>query len=242
MPISSDKLRTTRRPADGGDPSSFAFGQALQQGLRLPLCAMRATLESLQRELPRGSEEALLVRGAIEQATHVEQGVHDLIDHAVAPVPDPLDTSVHEILEAALRPLEAKGRARVRRSIVGGSARLFLDPSVAAKALRRLLSNALEASPDDVLVIVRAGLEGGATFAIVNDGSQAQETRLDDGAFHSTKPNHLGLGLTLAHRDVSLLGGTVQHETLRTGGTRVLMELPAPAAGASADAAYGEAA
>jgi hypothetical protein len=45
-------------------------------------------------------------------------------------------------------------------------------------------------------------------------------------AFVSTKPNRLGLGLTLARRDIELLGGSLRFLRNRHGGSLAMVSVP----------------
>ncbi|MFT5688784.1 MAG: CheY-like chemotaxis protein [Planctomycetota bacterium] len=61
---------------------------------------------------------------------------------------------------------------------------------------------------------------------MVNESAHGFDTEWATQAFHSTKPNRLGLGLTLARRDVQLLGGDLHIEALASGAVRVALSLP----------------
>ena len=204
-----------------------ALGRALRSSLDVPLSALRASLESLARELgadPRSAD----VDQALGQVSRAGRVVSDLAEYASHPVPMPLWCSVDEILYTARHRLSRADRERVSVANSLGRRRLFVDGPLLSRALERLLRNAIEASESPALITARrAGRgEGQALFAVFNEGRGVD---LDPDAvvpFHTTKKNHIGLGLTLAVRDVELLGGSLS--LVRTPGGEIAATVSLP--------------
>lgn len=115
------------------------------------------------------------------------------------------------------------------------NARLRDDPAL-SQALMNLLDNAADASmaADSARVAVAwacepgTALRGAETLALIidDDGRDADHATLDGLAFASTKPDGLGLGLTLARAGIVRLGGRLTLTRAPAGGTRTEIRLP----------------
>jgi len=207
--------------------ASPELSRAFRQGLDLPVCALRASLKALCEDYPGDEEAGVLLRGAIEEVGRIEDNVRELVEFATPPVPQALETDAHEVVLTALRTLPLCQRARIRTCIESAGGALELDVPLLATALRRLVDNALEASPDDVLVVARVdAASAGLSIAVVNGATRACAPEWALAPFRTTKPGRLGLGLTLARRDVELLGGRLGFEPLAAGGTRATLRAP----------------
>ncbi|MFT5289366.1 MAG: CheY-like chemotaxis protein [Planctomycetota bacterium] len=238
MPITTDQPSKTASTVLDSTTTSVALERALHQGLNVPMCALRASMEALSRELPNHREGNVLLRGAIEEVEQIDRKVRDLVEYAVEPTPKLLPGNLNELVETALKGLSQQSRLRVRTSVALPQQKLELDTPFVARALGRVLENALDATPEDVLLVARVQKEStpgeknnGSTperivLVIVNESAHGFDTEWATQAFHSTKPNRLGLGLTLARRDVQLLGGDLHIEALASGAVRVALSLP----------------
>ncbi|HYE93499.1 MAG TPA: HAMP domain-containing sensor histidine kinase [Terriglobales bacterium] len=96
------------------------------------------------------------------------------------------------------------------------------DERLLVRAMRQLLDNAFDATPDgrDVRVRVEAGAGDTVTLA-VEDGGAGFKTRNPNAVIKlmaSTKPGHLGVGLLVVQRIARLHGGGITFETRPEGG------------------------
>jgi signal transduction histidine kinase len=210
------------RPTD--DDTSLS--RALSQGLDTPLTALRAAMETLGYELRAGAGVgALRIEGVLEEVERLGKNVRELCDLASNPVPRPLTCTLDEIVHSARAPLTLQQRERVLAARCEPSEALRVDGPLLAGALRRLVENALEASDDLVLLLARI-VDGHATFSVL-DGSRSElGPDWRPTPFRTTKPNHMGLGLTLTQRDVELLGGTLEFPSNPNGRTCVRISIP----------------
>ncbi len=213
----------TRSPNPGPSGEEAAFSRALSQGLNTPLDALRATMESLSQELQLGSAPGvrpLRIDGVLREVDRLGKNVRELCEFASPPVPRPLACSLEEIVCAARAPLAPEQRARVVAARTDPGAALDVDGPLLSGCLRRLLENALEATEGPVLVIARRE-HGAASFSVVDDAPSALGPGWQPMPFHTTKPNHLGLGLALTKRDVALLDGRLEFLSTPGGETCV---------------------
>jgi two-component system sensor histidine kinase RegB len=115
-----------------------------------------------------------------------------------------------------------------------------------AQALRGVLKNGLDASPEGLPITLRIEHDGDrCRFVVVDrgEGMTAETARRATEPFFTTKETGkgMGLGLFLARSVFDYLGGTLEIESVRGQGTEVALTLPAtirrmarePAAGAA---------
>ncbi len=226
-PTSEPEAREVRGPGAAPAPSGGAFSRALTQGLNLPITALRASVESLSQELSQVGVGALRIVGVLREVERLAENVRELVDFATPPVLRPLRCTLEEILSGARAALPAARRGRVLLARMGRGAALHLDGPLLSTCLRRLTENALEAGSEHVLLVGRAG-PGCAVFSVIDDapGGFDPDSALAD--FHTTKPNHLGLGIALTRRDVALMNGRL--EFLSTPGGETCARITVPAA------------
>jgi K+-sensing histidine kinase KdpD len=198
---------------------------ALSQGLDIPLRALRASMESMSNELTREGDSAVLLSGVLEEVERLGRNVRELVEFASAPRPMPLACTVDEILISARSALSTTKRRRVTIAHAEEGSTLCVDGPLLARSLQRFLENALEAGSEHVLLI--AHREDGATrFTVFDDAPQSFDAEWAVPAFHSTKRNHLGLGLSLAERDVALLDGSIEFSNCPRGNKCVAVFVP----------------
>jgi signal transduction histidine kinase len=134
---------------------------------------------------------------------------------------------------AAADPALPAGRVRAPAGADGDTAPLVTgDPELLERAVRNLLHNAVEASATaaataPVEVAVRTvGEHGELTICDRGDGLPEAVRRRLFQPFTSARPDGTGLGLALAHRIVTLHGGSLRLEDRSGGGTCAVVVLP----------------
>jgi two-component system sensor kinase FixL len=207
--------------------TSESLGHALRSSLDLPLSALRASLEALARELGP-DERCASLDHALSEVSRAGEVVRDLADYATAPVPMPLACSIDEVVYSARLRLPREDRDRVACANLLRGRRLSIDGPLLSRAIGRLLRNAIEASDGPVLVAARhEPRDGGRTLVtVVNDAPAEIDGAWAEAPFRSTKPGRLGLGLTLAARDVRLLGGALTLRRTPRGEAVCVIDLP----------------
>lgn len=210
------------RPA----PTDPSLGKALIEGLNLPLSALRASLESLARDLDSGDPRTRTVAGALAEVGRVGRTVRDLADYSEPPTLRPLRCTAEEIVYSARHRLPRGLRDRVLVARMEPRIELDVDGPLLAQALTRLVENALEAASGRILVNVKS--EGDAiVFTTVNHRSRGGiDWEWAQTPFQTDKPDHLGLGLTIARRDIALLGGVLELSCTPLGETIARVRMP----------------
>ena len=221
----SEEVRNHVRDAGSGTHGSLA--RALDQGLNTPLAALRATMESLGGEVLQGGHRVkpLRIDGVLREVDRLGKNVRELCELAAPPVPLPSSCSLQEIVSSARSGLSLEQRARVIAARTEPGAAIVVDGPLLTTCLRRLLENALEATDGPVLVVARRE-KGQASLSVIDDAPSAFGPGWQPVPFHSTKPNHIGLGLTLTRRDVALLDGRLEFLSTPDGHTCVRITIP----------------
>ena len=185
------------------------MSQAIAEGLDLPLSALRASMESLNRMLPADVNGNGPLEGALDEVRRLGRNVRDLMEFTSPPNPLPMRCTANEIAMSAMRGLAPEHRSRVTVARVEAGGTMRADAPLLARNLRRLLQNALEAGTGDVFLIVRRE-SGKTSFSVTDRSSHSFDTRNARSPFQSSKARHLGLGLALTERDVALMNGTLE--------------------------------
>jgi signal transduction histidine kinase len=178
------------------------------------------------------------VAAILSQVTLLRQISTEFSSFASAPVPRPEPTDMRALLEEVVEPYRTGLLARIAidLSVAPGLPRVFIDRTLFGRALTNVIENALHAMPGTGSLAVRASLdpvaEGTRPMIRVDVtdtgiGMDAEALARIFEPYFSTKATGTGLGLTIAKRNVELLGGRVDVRSERGSGTTVTMVLPA---------------
>jgi len=220
-----------------GDPlaDNAKLELALSQGLDIPLLALRVSMESLSKELTRDGDSAQLLSGALAEVEQLGRNVRELVEFASTPRPMPLACTLAEIVISARQSLAPSRQTHVTVAHTDPDASLCIDGPLVARSLSRILENALEAGCEHALLIARRQA-GSVRFTVFDDAPARFDAEWAVPAFHSTKRNHLGLGLSLAQRDIALLGGSIEFSNGSHGNKAVVVTVPDQSARAAQSA------
>ena len=199
--------------------------------LRNSLATLRGYLALIERS-PEESAAGYLdeIR---READHLQRVLEDFLAFA-RPGSARVDaTSLAAVAErAAADPALADTEVRVTRA---AEPWLRGDPQLLERAVRNLLRNAAEAQRETAagsappLELTLAADDGGAELIVADRGAGVPPAIADRlfQPFVTGRPGGVGLGLALAHRIVSMHGGTLRLEPRDGGGTRAVVRFPA---------------
>jgi len=195
--------------------------------MQTPLQALQAALESVEAGQVTDDDRDAVLNCALDELRKLRRNVDALVEYTAPPTPVPMRCRVGEILLTVREQIGHDLRSRLLVACDDHAPELMIDGPLLVRSLRRIVENALEAGSDQVLFASRDGAAG-RTFAVMNNcSSQTLDPRDGATGFTSTKTDHIGLGLTLAMRDLELMGGSVTVRRGFGGRTLVWAQLPA---------------
>jgi len=215
--------------------------------LRTPLTAIRGYAEALADDPQSPEERARFIDVIARHAGRMERLVRDLLRlaslDARQEVVEAGPVRLDELLEgvaADLEPMLDARRQRVELRVDPRVATITTDASKLQAALRNLVENAVNYSPEGRLIELDASAQGGVVALRVSDqGPGVPEADLEriferfyrvDKA-RSRESGGTGLGLSIVKHLVELLGGRVWASNRPEGGATFTITLPLDAAG-----------
>jgi hypothetical protein len=216
-------MQTTKTTPQAETFGPAELGLTMTQILKNPLAALRASMESLAKDLPTGDPRAEHVHAALEEVLRLSRGVQDLVDYAAPHEIKPLACSSDELLFSTLRmlPHALRSRVRVARSATGQNLRV--DGPQLCIALRHLAEYALATTCGEVLFGAREENDT-VLFTLVGDASPAA----------ATGSLQIDLSLHLAGRDIPRMGGALSLQRSARGATCIQVVFPKSSAGGTA--------
>ena len=185
---------------------------ALGRSVRTPLEALRIILEDLNA----GTSDTSVLPAAIETLQRVRRSVESVEEYFRAERPEPLICTVREVAHGVRNYLSEEQRSSLLIALDANTDVLFVDSTMLVKSLANIAENCIEASAHPVLLRVQRQ-DAGFTFTIV--GRSVKEFNFEEALepFITEKRGHVGLGLTIAARNLERLGGEL---IVRTGSSR----------------------
>jgi K+-sensing histidine kinase KdpD len=184
------------------------LGLTMTRILKNPLAALRASMESLARELPASDPRSEHVRAALDEVVRISRGVQDLVDFTAPREIKPLSCTAEELLYSTVHMLPEPLRRRVRVARAEGMRELSVDGPQLCQAMRHLVEYALATAADEVLFGVREEADA-IIFTLVSESTDATKR----------ESTQLDLWLHLAGRDIPRMGGSLKLQHSARGAT-----------------------
>lgn len=220
-------LRADRELAELGE-----IGRGLAHSLRNPLHALSLSLDALAQAAPDAAHGAALASASRDQLSRIDQALRGFLALSAGAGAAPESVRLHEViddvvLEASQR---AQGRVRFERECAP-ELQVIAVPAELRIIVHTLVVNALEASPTDGLVRVKAcaGDADDNVVIEVQDEGKGVSPAIRERLFQphvSSKPTGAGMGLYLAQRLArQRYRGRLQLQDAAPQGTRAVLEL-----------------
>ena len=231
-----------------------SFLANMSHEIRTPLTAILGNAEFLADEAPGELRDlAVSIHSGGQRLMATLNSVLDLaqIDAGhMAPRPRPVDLQAHftGALQAVAPLAERKGLAlyaSIEDEPFGGGASgipaVLVDPGLLDRAVSNLLGNAVKFTADGSVTLRAHHAGGRLTVAVEDTGvgiAPGAQVRLFD-PFEQASDGHArthegnGLGLAIVSRVAGLLGGSVSVESTLGAGSRFVLTVAAPVAGAT---------
>ncbi|MEW5848153.1 MAG: ATP-binding protein [Myxococcota bacterium] len=197
--------------------------------LATPLSTIAVVARELERQLHGGAvEDVRLMRGEVDRCRAI-------LDQMAAGAGQQageglVQVALEELIEASLADLCGRPRVRVELEPAARGIRLCLPRRALAQALRRVVRNALEASPPGAEVVLGARAATGGVLVQVRDSGPGMPpevlARVGEPFFTTKAPGRgMGLGLFLTRALLERLGGSFTLESAPGRGTVATLKL-----------------
>lgn len=206
---------------------------SLAHEIRNPLASISGAAGILQRRTapPEYLQESLDILQ--KESQRLNKLLTNFLNFAKPRAPRPQLTDLNELLQSVQLLAEHAALAH-RTTFVHASAGQKLevecDPEQMKQVLLNLLLNAVDASPLDAAITIRAdATKTGAAIEVCDAGSGISEevaAHIFD-PFFTTKAKGTGLGLAISSMIITQHGGTLSFRKASVGGTIFRIELPA---------------
>ncbi len=213
--------------------ATLATGAAHE--LSTPLSTIAVVAKELERALCKAGgdnqpiADAVLIRREVERCRDILQRMASDAGHSTAEGWS--DVKVAELIEAALDGLPTRHLVRTQLDPDAAACALRAQPQAMAQALRSVLKNALQASPQDEPVTIAAHLAGDSCSIEVHDRgpgmSEEVLARAGEPFFTTKGPGEgMGLGLFLSRVVIERIGGSVELRSSAGRGTTAVVAMP----------------
>jgi signal transduction histidine kinase len=203
--------------------------------VRNPLFNISSTLDAFETRLPPGDESARTLETLRRELNRLSALMKDLLDYGRPPALRLQPASVAEALRDAAafnESLAAQARVRVRVDTAEALEPVPMDRERLVQAFQNLIQNAVQHSPAEGEVLVRAEASGdgrrfvACTFRDHGPGFRPEDVPRVFEPFFTRRRGGTGLGLALVQRIVDQHGGQVVVENHADGGAQITVTLP----------------
>jgi two-component system, NtrC family, sensor histidine kinase HydH len=203
---------------------------AVAHGIRNPLASIRSAAELAHEEDSDGRRDCL--NDIMSQADRLDGWVRELLvasrDGMLSVEQIDLNAVIRESLDGAAAEMHRRGIALTLHAASLPPVRGTRAPL--AHAIRSIVSNAIEAMPEGGHLYVESRpTEKGEVQIVIQDSGAGMAQAVSQCAFRplfTTKPNGIGLGLSLSRRILHRHAGRIELASREGRGTRVVMSLP----------------
>lgn len=208
--------------------------------VRNPIVSIGGFAKRLQRAFSSSQKSYSYLDQILHETRKLETVIRRVEEYVQTPKPSFESGNIQEVVETAFRSLSKEAsQAGVSFNLetreLKKNGHLFLDKGLVIQAISHVLRNSLEALAEapsgketkTVTLTLFAGEDYvGISISDKGKGIPKKNLNLVFEPFFSTRPDHVGLGLTLVRRIVGEHGGKIQVESRLNAGTTVRLYLP----------------
>lgn len=220
-----------------------ALGQlsaGLAHELRNPLGTIRASAEMLKKSVAAHDEVASELAGFISSEVDRMNSLVTRFLEFARPMELRLETcELAEVIDRAIARVErdsGAGRAVIYKNYSPDIRPFPMDAELLERVIYNLVLNAVQASPAGGAVTVKTRPAGEAVeISVIDRGAGIEPKHLENifNPFFTTKPDGVGLGLSIVSKIVDQHGGTMSVESEAGRGSVFRVYLPTKPAGAA---------
>lgn len=226
-------LRLHRTQQELGEAEQIAAIGAMASGLaheiKNPLASLQMGLFLLERD---GANPGKIqrIRADVSRIDDLVVGLRRYANGLASESAELVD--IRDIARACVndvRPRAEDRRASIVERYPDAPALARGSPEQFRLVIRNLMGNAVDSLPEDGTIVVELSVSSAKIRLTVTDDGAGIPAEMRDRVFElhfSTKPGGTGLGLALARRETSRLGGTITLEPSAGRGTQLSVTLP----------------
>jgi signal transduction histidine kinase len=196
--------------------------------VRNPLAGMKLRLDLLKREKMLSPEAREDVAVCLGEVARLDRLVESLLSVGRVKNKPDLEIDLAKLADARVAAAAGAASKKSLRLVREGGAAIPSEPDAVNSAVENLLRNAIEASPEGGVVVVRIGQgERSATLDVEDQGPGILDERKNElfEPFFTTKPEGTGLGLWMSRLLLEARGASLRYD--RIGDlTRMRIEFP----------------
>jgi signal transduction histidine kinase len=217
-------VRTEKQAAQG------LLVPMLAHNIRNPLASIRATAQVMD-DPEHDTEMRLSLRGIIDTVDRLERWTGALLAYLLPLKPQPENTSLQEIVNGALAPLQQKIKEKSIQIILPTwpkSTSIYTDQHLLEQVIYNLILNAIDASSKNSSIEITLKVAPAKyTLALLDQGCGMPFTP-DPSAMSAptTKRFGTGLGIPFAFKVCDVLAGELKFEARNEVGTIITILLP----------------
>lgn len=203
---------------------------AVAHSIRNPLASIRSAAELAREEDPRGLDECL--KDIMNEADRIDGWVRELLQSARTTIAAPELIDLNVLLEELLQDSVAEMKRRHIDLTFQSAPHVHVrgDRAPLEHAIRAVVSNAIFSMPEGGKLHVESRIAAKRQVQIVvEDTGTGMPEHAIRRAFHpffTTRPNGIGLGLSLARRVLERHAGDIVLDSKVGRGTKVVLSLP----------------
>jgi signal transduction histidine kinase len=225
LAISQETLVRTEKQAAQG-----LLVPMLAHNIRNPLASIRATAQVMD-DPEHDAETRLSLRGIIDTVDRLERWTGALLAYLLPLKPQPEDTSLQEIVNGALAPLQQKIKEKSIRFILPNwpkTTAIYTDQHLLEQVIYNLILNAIDASSKNSTIEITLKVAPTKYTLLLLDQGCGMPFTPDPSAISAptTKRFGTGIGIPFAFKVCDVLAGELKFETRHEGGTAITILLP----------------
>ena len=203
--------------------------------IRNPLQAITGDIYLIKQELdtmPEGENKQAVfesIDAINENLTYIDKIISDLQDYTRPLRPSIQDANLSELIEGTILTINIPKRIELITEIHDNSKAIKTDVAYLRRILTNLITNAVQAMPNEGKLSVQANKKKDKIIICVADSGVGipddVKTKLFTPLF-TTKSKGQGLGLAVVKRLVEALKGEITFESQPNKGTKFIVELP----------------
>ena len=217
-------VRTEKQAAQG------LLVPMLAHNIRNPLASIRATAQVMD-DPEHDTETRLSLRGIIDTVDRLERWTGALLAYLLPLKPQPENTSLQEIVNGALAPLQQKIRERSIAFILPNwpkTTAIYTDQHLLEQVIYNLILNAIDASSKNSTIEITLKVAPTKYTLLLLDQGCGMPFTPDPSAMSAptTKRFGTGIGIPFAFKVCDVLAGELKFEARHEGGTAITILLP----------------